>query len=220
MIGLGLSLCGACVMADADESARPLYQQARGYYISQETRLKKFDTIQTFFSTALPQGIDVSDVYIRIAVRHYFEGSVTMGLCHVYTDDGVLARNHYVQYNGFYVIQSPTDVWRQHMNILGDCLIDSQAQNGKAVASASRVAYQLKLNYTEVGAKAGSVTIFRVSQNLSEKSAYRLGVTRAHDKLYQLVYALSSARGYMEQLTASQTRIAAIELIDKRVVEI
>lgn len=222
MIGFGLSLCGACVMADADTgSSKPMYDATatRGYFISAKTKIPSVATGTARFFVKTIEGRE-PDIEQRAVCFSAQMAENTPSVTPFY----------YMRYGSydFRDVFAVNDAQRagicfkrifdesQILSLPHFGLMDCRHRNRVASASVALDDDTVTGSFT-VG-ESGGVATFQTahfigrSSGLAPDACFMMGYTKNLGAYVQLVYPLAEITG--------AAVIAAINVVDKSIVEI
>lgn len=226
MIGLGISLCGACVMADYDEvTARPNYtnKHTRGHYITGEIRIPVTPSVTSLFIANLSSPTYAGRIKQRAVISCSPQKTKTATFYYLgIADSGDNARNIYIIDTELHV-QLPNIVVHIIQDITESGKYDVTCFNGvSTIKHTGNRPWIKSISYKETpGEKALDCRGFVCRPNVAEDARYHLGYACHDDYFVQLIYPMTTAQGRLYHLSGDFSQDnAAIELVNKQAVEI
>lgn len=223
MIGLGLSLCGACVMADVDpRQQKPMYDSAttRGYYIAAHIPMPRADSVSPLFVKTLEcKESDVVQRGVVFSSSLYYERGMSLAPYDLVNAQGYLrdARCVFWKGSGSRVARIGRTGWNSDIFYAEPPhfgYVDFSVRNNEASVilrdGENRWAASGKLMVNTEGVLSARALIART--DLPQDALFMMSYTMASTKICQLVYPLTSA--------CETHYSAALEVVDKSVIEV
>lgn len=217
MIGLGLSLCGACVMADNDAvTEKPVYtrEHTRGYFVARAISIHPTPTVAWLYSTAL-RGVAPADVEQRGVCSSKEVGVIVPFLIH-YNGNKICRQTWHEPYGGFiwWETQNASTNFAWAGKMIGQRDVTWQNANllwkiTPADGVERSYAADVQEDYRTDNPLYIRALITR--HDTPSDCAYHLGYTKVEGGLIQLVYPLACV--------CPGGNFASIELIDETIIE-
>lgn len=221
MIGLGLSLCGACVMADNDAvTEKPVYtsEYTRGYFIANATRAHR-SSASSFALYTMSDSARLSEIKQR-GVVFTNAPSPSGTIFAIWTKDvakNATCRNLYANVTkgrGDLYVQVLSSVYAlYHPSHFG--IVDGTWDATNVTIHVSNATERLLYSVSVEEAEGVSNLLYRSFVNNStqpEDALFKLAYTKKGNEYVQLVYPLSSVR--------SDTDCASINLVNCQKIEL
>lgn len=222
MIGLGLSLCGSCVVADNDVvTEKPLYTQehTRGYYIAHQTSALKGAGASSFALHTMADRALLSDVKQRAVVfTGNRDGKGTIFA--VWTKDEEIngtCRNLYTNMLTSYAsafVQNQQKVWdTQRIYHFGVYDGTWDAQQVSYSWNDGENVFKRTVSVVELAGERNLLYRLFVNSGTQPSDAqFKMAYTKKRNEYLQLVYPLSSVRSDMSSVSINLINYQKVEL--------